>query len=272
MTQPPQASAPGSLTGAPAMVQSPKTAGLAMITLVCGLAGLVTCGLTGLLALVLGPIAIILIGQSKGAQTGRTPAVIGMIVGACSLAITYFFIFNFAVPKIQQVQYDSQIARGNATLQYVGMGLTQYADQNDGRLPESVEQMTQYLNQLGWGVSFNSSFEDPSAPAAISSAPRPGQNDDPEQSETLWRHEGYWLCFKDMTKQMDGDMMIAFSRVFNPQQQFGRHVLHLDGTVLWLTHEEFADSLEKLNELRRKNELVELKKEWLDDMPFTADD
>ena len=68
MTQPPPA--------------APKASGLAIASLICGIAGLVTCGLGALVGLVLGMVALVRISQSQGQMGGQSLAIAGVLVSA----------------------------------------------------------------------------------------------------------------------------------------------------------------------------------------------
>jgi hypothetical protein len=61
---------------------APKANGLAIASLVCGLAGILTCGVASLAAIPLGFVAISQINKSNGTQTGKGMAIGGIVVGA----------------------------------------------------------------------------------------------------------------------------------------------------------------------------------------------
>lgn len=60
---------------------APKSNGLAIASLVCGLAGILTCGVASLAAIPLGFVAISQINKSNGTQTGKGLAIGGIVTG-----------------------------------------------------------------------------------------------------------------------------------------------------------------------------------------------
>ena len=99
MTQPPPD--PATLA-APPLPEGPKTSGLAIASLICGIAGLCTCGLGGLVGLVLSLVAMGRIRRSRGELGGRGIALAGLIVsiiaGALALIHLAIFLGIFAEP------------------------------------------------------------------------------------------------------------------------------------------------------------------------------
>jgi hypothetical protein len=77
--------------GAPGMAQSyaapmpPKSSGLAIASLICGIVGLCV-GPTGVAAVITGHLALSNIKQSGGAVTGRGMAIAGLILGYIEIA------------------------------------------------------------------------------------------------------------------------------------------------------------------------------------------
>jgi prepilin-type processing-associated H-X9-DG protein len=63
----------------------PKTSGLAIASLVCGIGGLCTLGLGSLVGIILGALALSKIGKSAGAIGGKGLAVAGLVVSAISI-------------------------------------------------------------------------------------------------------------------------------------------------------------------------------------------
>ena len=84
MTQPPPD--PATLA-APPLPEGPKTSGLAVASLICGIAGLCTCGVGGLVGLVLGIVALVKIGQSQGQMGGQGLAIAGILVSALCMVL-----------------------------------------------------------------------------------------------------------------------------------------------------------------------------------------
>jgi len=85
MTHPPSASPQPSPTTAP----RPKTSGLAIASLVCGISGIVTCGVSAIAGLILGIVALSKIGKSGGKIGGRGLAIAGIVVSACMIVVGF---------------------------------------------------------------------------------------------------------------------------------------------------------------------------------------
>jgi len=66
---------------------APKTSGLAIASLICGIAGLCTFGLGGLAGLILGIIGILKIGKSNGQLKGKGLAIGGIVASALSVIL-----------------------------------------------------------------------------------------------------------------------------------------------------------------------------------------
>jgi prepilin-type processing-associated H-X9-DG protein len=81
------------MSQAPAAPASqPKTSGLAIAALVCGIAGLCTLGLGGIIGLVLSIIAMSKISKSAGHMAGRGLAIAGLIVSIVSIILIPFTV------------------------------------------------------------------------------------------------------------------------------------------------------------------------------------
>ena len=82
-----QSSSTGSESTVVAPPPQPKTCGLAIAGLVCGIAGLCTLGLGGIPGLILGIKALSKIGRSGGQLAGRGTAIAAVIISAMSLLL-----------------------------------------------------------------------------------------------------------------------------------------------------------------------------------------
>lgn len=78
---------PPTATPAAVPARAPKTSGLAIASLICGIAGLCTFGLGGLVGLIMGIIGILKIGKSAGQLKGRGLAIGGIVASALSLVL-----------------------------------------------------------------------------------------------------------------------------------------------------------------------------------------
>ena len=66
---------------------APKTSGLAIASLVLGIAGPCTVGLGSIIGLILGIVGLVKIGKSAGAKGGQGLAIAGIVVSAASLVV-----------------------------------------------------------------------------------------------------------------------------------------------------------------------------------------
>jgi len=71
----------------PSAPAQPKTSGLAIASLACGIGGLCTAGLASIAGVILGIIALKKIGRSGGQVTGRGLAIAGLIASVCTLLL-----------------------------------------------------------------------------------------------------------------------------------------------------------------------------------------
>jgi prepilin-type processing-associated H-X9-DG protein len=87
MTQPPPAAPVAPSVVPPAAPTGPKTSGLAIAGLVCGIAGLCTFGLGGIVGLIVSIVALKRIRRSAGEVAGRGLAVAGLVVSIVTLLV-----------------------------------------------------------------------------------------------------------------------------------------------------------------------------------------
>ncbi|MBE3070973.1 MAG: DUF4190 domain-containing protein [Planctomycetes bacterium] len=134
VTRPPAPSSAADLAPPPA---APRTSGLAVASLVCGLAGVCTCGLGGLIGLVLGLVGLRRIRRSGGRLTGRGLAVGGVVVSVLGLALGALVLVLASVGTMRWVEGWIARARENAYLNN-GRSLATaiiWFDMESGRLP-----------------------------------------------------------------------------------------------------------------------------------------
>jgi prepilin-type processing-associated H-X9-DG protein len=76
----------------PSAPAQPKTSGLAIASIVLGIAGLCTVGLTGIVGIILGIIALKKIGRSGGQVAGRGLAIGGIVASVVTLLLGAIFV------------------------------------------------------------------------------------------------------------------------------------------------------------------------------------
>ncbi len=93
---------PGGVPGAAA--GQPKTSGMAIASLVCGLLGLPTCGLGAIVGFILGLVALSRISKSGGTVGGRGLAIAGTIISVVSILFLVVALMGAAllIPRFAQ--------------------------------------------------------------------------------------------------------------------------------------------------------------------------
>jgi prepilin-type processing-associated H-X9-DG protein len=123
----------------------PKTSGLAIVALVCGLLGVCTLGIGAILGIVLGAVASSQIKKSGGQVTGRGMAIAGIILGVLSILVLIALVvlagvgMFAAVPKavglVEEVQGQATSIKSMNNVRQLCMAAMQYSVANNGRLP-----------------------------------------------------------------------------------------------------------------------------------------
>ena len=131
MTQPPPD--PATLA-APPLPEGPKTSGLAVASLICGIVGLCTCGLGGLAGLVLGIVAMGRIKRSRGELGGRGIALAGLIVSIIAIVFGAAIIAGTAALWFY-AEREVDVAQFRSNVQVLCQDTMSYAAVHDGRLP-----------------------------------------------------------------------------------------------------------------------------------------
>jgi len=130
MTQPP----PPPSVYPPQQAPGPKTSGLAVASLICGIAGVCTCGLGGIAGLVLSIAAMRRIKHSGGQLGGRGLAVAGLIVSIIAIIVGLVIIAGTGAAWFYaEREYDSVQFRTN--VQVLCQNAISYSAVHDGRLP-----------------------------------------------------------------------------------------------------------------------------------------
>ena len=100
------------MTQTPAPSAAPKTSGMAIASLVCGILGFCTAGIASLIGLVLGIVAIKKVNSSGGVISGRGLAIGGIILSVVSLMVGAYlalvFIFFGLVTGQANMQFQEK--------------------------------------------------------------------------------------------------------------------------------------------------------------------
>ena len=116
----------------------PATSGMAVASMVLGLASLACSLFTAIPALILGALGIRAINRSEGRLQGKGLAVTGLVTGALGLLLTLPLVFLAVIPFVQFVR-EGQSKRDTGTnLVQIGMGMQSYQDANNTFPPAAL--------------------------------------------------------------------------------------------------------------------------------------
>lgn len=118
----------------------PKTSGLAITSLVCGILSFFTCGLTGIPAIITGHMSRSRIKQSMGAIGGSGIATAGLITGYLGFVFIFVAVLaSLAVPVFTKVSAQGNQMKAMSNAKQIVLGMKQYAADNDGKYPPTLE-------------------------------------------------------------------------------------------------------------------------------------
>jgi hypothetical protein len=75
----------------------PRNNGMAVASLVCSLAGLVSCGVLAILGIIFGFVARNQIERSRGTETGKGLATAGIVIGSVLVALGILYIVFWVI-------------------------------------------------------------------------------------------------------------------------------------------------------------------------------
>ena len=130
MTQASPVSGPGGSEGAP------KTSGMAIASLVCGIVGPCTAGVLSLVGIVLGIVGIMKVNRSGGRVKGTGLAVAGIVVSAAGLVVV-LVAAAILVPTIMAGMTFAGAMKAQNDMQTLCQGMVMYAMENNGEFPEA---------------------------------------------------------------------------------------------------------------------------------------
>ncbi len=130
MTQPP----PPPSVYPPQQAPGPKTSGLAVASLICGIGGVCTCGLGGIAGIVLGIMAMGRIKRSGGELGGRGLAVAGLIVSIMAIILGLAIIAGAGAAWFY-AEREYGAAQFRTNVQVLCQNAISYSAVHGGRLP-----------------------------------------------------------------------------------------------------------------------------------------
>ncbi len=124
----------------PVAPAKPKVSGLAIASLICGIAGLCTLGLSAVVGLILGIVALLGIRKSAGQVAGKGFAIAGIVISAgLLLLLLVLLLLALMVPAIMPAfsgAYDKALsAAAMSNARQIGVGALEYASGPNGQLP-----------------------------------------------------------------------------------------------------------------------------------------
>jgi prepilin-type processing-associated H-X9-DG protein len=128
-------------TAAAPLPPAAKTSGLAIASLVCGIAGVPTCGLGAIAGIILGIVGLVKIGKSGGLVGGKGISIAGIVVSAISLLLVPFIgmVVATALPAVMKAQESAHNAAEMKNMKQLCLAAHRYAADHKGQFPSSRE-------------------------------------------------------------------------------------------------------------------------------------
>lgn len=124
----------------PAAASAPKTSGLAIASMICGILSFFTCGLSGIPAIITGHMARSQIKKSLGVIGGNGLALAGLITGYLGFCITLVsMLASLAIPAFSMVQTQGLQMKAVSNAKQIVIGMKQYAADHDGKYPPTLD-------------------------------------------------------------------------------------------------------------------------------------
>ena len=204
--------APDILQGQPPIhpVAPEKNSGLAIASLVCGVASFLLLLLTGIPAIICGHVALGKIKRSQGRLGGQGMAITGLILGYVSILLTLLVaaLAAMATPVILKQQKIAQLTQSTSHAKQLFYLLIEY-DQDCTKFPENLQQLEkeEYTQQL---------------------------------SEFSPSRGGDWIYFSGQsTSSPSGNMLLASPSAIDDK----RVVLRVDGSVKQMLEADYQAAL-----------------------------
>jgi prepilin-type processing-associated H-X9-DG protein len=136
----------------PAAPAKAKTSGLAIASLVLGIAGPCTVGLGSIIGLILGIVGLVKIGRSAGAKGGRGLAIAGIVVSGLGILILPVLVGMAAAILMPAVYSAMDMANATSSVHNVKQLCTVaqvYATSHDQHLPPADSWPQVFQEQMG---------------------------------------------------------------------------------------------------------------------------
>ena len=123
----------------------PRTAGVAIASLVLGILGILCFGLlTGIPAVILGIVALNKIAGSQGLLTGKGMAITGLVLGALSL-VSSMLLAAMLLPAVSKARMRAQETVCAVNTRQIGIACITFASENENRLPATLDDLKPYV-------------------------------------------------------------------------------------------------------------------------------
>ncbi len=132
--------------GLPPPPAAPRTAGVAIASLVLGILSWVLClgVLTGIPAIILGAVGLKKIDAARGGLTGRGMAMAGLITGSLSFFLVFFQV-ALVLPAVSAARARAQEAACLNNVRVLCLACNAFADANEDRLPASLDELKPFV-------------------------------------------------------------------------------------------------------------------------------
>lgn len=205
---------PPSRVGGQLQPAAGSTSGMAVASLVCGIASLLLGCLAGIPAIICGILAIKRIGQSSGGLSGRGMAVTGLVLG-CTLSVvgTIAILAGLAVPAYSGVQEKARQMQAQNNARQIALMLKSYAADNNGMYPDSDRVESPQTSNDAFRVLFKIGLAFDEKPFTAALSPYEGDNDigeAPEYANALAAGENHWAMSKGMSDSASGLAPLLF--------------------------------------------------------------
>ena len=178
---------------------APKTSGMAVASLVLGIAGICTCGLSAIVGLILGIVALRQIGRSAGTVGGRGLAIGGIAASAVGLVIglllgmffvgSYLFVAHRAVLIQDEFRhYEAQEALDTTAdaLELYRMDVGRYPTEAEGGLDALVSRPAGVAEDVWHGPYLNEVPVDTWGNPPVYEPPDPSRRDLAAVTYHIW--------------------------------------------------------------------------------------
>lgn len=128
------ANSPPPSGGAGAPAAAPKTSGLAIASLVCGVLGFFLCGISSLAGLIMGPMALSRINRSNGQLQGRGLAMGGIVVSAVTLLLVPIMA-AMLLPALSKAKSRATTVQCMNHVKQLSLGFMMYANDSNDTFP-----------------------------------------------------------------------------------------------------------------------------------------